>query len=125
MFKVFFSIVFILFAQNGLARISPFPNGFMPLVLVCTDLATEEIVTEIYEKDDASKAWAGFISDEGESGLISVVRTEDGFNTKNGELNNFQLLLKEDSVYQVSLQNAVNGSIVIESKDVICSPPEQ
>jgi len=128
MVKVSFFIIFVLFAQNGFARISPFPNQFMPLVMVCTDISTDEIVAEIYERDDASAAWAGVMSDEGKPGLISIVRINDGFSTKKGSLSNFKLLQNESLNYQMSLHIAnldgSDGSVVIAANDVVCSSPQ-
>lgn len=126
MFKSY--LFLFLFASDGFARISPFPNDFMPLSSVCRDLDSSEIIVEIYEKSEESKAWAGFITDAGEEGLISVVQVEDGFKTKNGELNKFRLSLQEESVYEVSLHVAKidgsNGEPIIAPKRVLCLNPD-
>tara|TARA_Y100001958_G_C21186055_1_gene515110 strand:+ start:1106 stop:1399 length:294 start_codon:yes stop_codon:yes gene_type:complete len=93
--------------------------------MTCIDLTSGEPVVEVYERGDGSKAWIGFIMDDGSPGLLSVVRTDDGFRTKKGEFNNLSLSRKDEATYQFSLYAAnldgSDGEPVIAPIDVTCS----
>ena len=125
MINLYLASFVFLFAHNSSARISPLPNDYMPLIMTCIDLTSGEPVVEVYERGDGSKAWIGFIMDDGSPGLLSVVRTDDGFRTKKGEFNNLSLSRKDEATYQFSLYAAnldgSDGEPVIAPIDVTCS----